>query len=193
MIATPALRAATTAEEWAQAAVATGMGTYESLLPVGRDLFSGKKYSPDQPREHGRFAPGAGSDAVAGSLHEPDGGFTWSPKTGPYKGTGYAVSPYPERSEGIADVKDMSATEVAAKVQEYSAKNADLLSQPGHYVGGWHDPEDGRGYLDTVIVAKTPEEATSVALAHDQIAYFDFQTGQSVDVNRSATSGGAKG
>jgi hypothetical protein len=44
-------------------------------------------------------------------------------------------------------------------------------------------------YLDVSIVTDTAAKAHELALAHDQIAYFDFQTFESVTVDANAKSG----
>ena len=49
-----------------------------------------------------------------------------------------------------------------------------------------------KAYLDVSKRYDTAEEARIACEQNDQIAYFDLQTFESVDVNREATSGQVK-
>jgi hypothetical protein len=100
--------------------------------------------------------------------------------------TGYMVSPYPERSDGSYTVETLTPEALA----RYVTQHRDLLQQPDHYFGGWHDPATGQIFLDVAIRTETAELAEMLALRYDQIAYFDLQAGRSVTVNRAASSGG---
>lgn len=148
------------------------------------------KYSPDQPRdEHGRFGSGGGAVAAVTAHHAGEertalgqlrasGGFTFQPVAGTFKGigdAGYAVSPYQDR-EHIIEGRPVTA----ADVHTYMARNADLLSQPDHYLGGWHDPESGKTYLDVSIVVGSKDDAAKISEDYHQEAYFDFHSGESV-------------
>jgi hypothetical protein len=145
------------------------------------------KFNPNHDA-HGRFAPGEGAGFVH-DVRQPDGGFTFNPVTGASASSGYAVSPYPERSQ-VMDISKMSDKAIRSAVNAYGVKNKDIISKPGVFVGGWHDPENkGKVYLDISVVTKTAAAAERLALKHDQIAYFDFQTFQSVTVNKDAKSG----
>jgi len=146
------------------------------------------KYSDDQERdEHGRWTSGGGAAAAAGNLKEPDGGFTYDPRSGSFATTGYAVSTNPERGVVIPNVASLSTAQVAKAINAFSRANADIFAQPGTHVGAWHDPDTGEGDLDVSRVVSTPAEAESLASAHNQIAYFDLAKGESVTVSREAT------
>lgn len=119
-------------------------------------------------------------------VSQPDGGFTYSPLAGEPV-TGFAVSPYPERSFA-APVKEFKFLDLV----RYAKKNRDMLGKPGHYIGAWHDPASGKVFLDISVVSKSRDDAARLALRHDQIAYFDLAAGSSVTVNLNATSGGTK-
>jgi len=155
--------------------------------------------------EGGQFASADGATGEGGSgqsknkdrkelegmvdrLHEADGGFTYNPLSGEEAVKGYAVSPYPERSFAM-DAKSITPDHI----DEYVQKNLDQMTQPNHFIGAWHDPSTGKAFLDVSVRVDTPEEARKLALAHDQKAYFDFQTFKSVEVNANATSGGVVG
>jgi hypothetical protein len=132
----------------------------------------------------GTTTPGTLADMFA-RIGEPDGGFTYQPLTGDEPTRGFAVSPYPDRSFAVA-LKDFSFEDLVA----YAQRNADLFENADHYLGGWNDPASGKIFLDVSVVSRTAAAARQLALANDQIAYFDLSRGASVTVNRSASSGG---
>lgn len=166
----------------------------------------------DHPRhpagtsEGGQFAPagGGGTSGNGGDgryveeddknpMHEmfariakPDGGFTYQPVTHTEPKEGFALSIYPDRSFSI------EADKLSEKhLVDYATKNADLFtSNADHYMGGWHDPATNVIYLDVSVVSRDRAVAERLARSHDQIAYFDLKAGKSIDVDRSATSGG---
>jgi len=158
---------------------------------VGNNV-SRRAFDKMTPEERAEYVRGGGaiSDHHVEELYEriakPDGGFTYQPLTANEPAAGYAVSIFPDRSFG-ADASQMRLDDLV----NYVVQNADLLSDPGNHIGAWHDPETHRVYLDISRVVPTPDRAASLARAHDQIAYFDLSRGQSVTVNRDATSGGA--
>ena len=69
-----------------------------------------------------------------------------------------------------------------------NSPRSDLLSRKGNYVEAWTDPADGSTWLDVTQVVSAAAQAPRIAGEHDQIAYVDLQIGQSVTVNRDATS-----
>lgn len=156
----------------------------------------------DQPRDaHGRFGSGgssespsfAGNLAVSGTqatalLDEArGGGFTYDVAGKSSPTTGFSVSPYPERTQ-IIETKDLSA----GQISDYADKNADLLSQPGHMLGGWRETKaDGtdRVWLDVTIVSQDQNIATATAKAHDQVAIFDLSTGTTIDTGGTGGTG----
>jgi SPP1 gp7 family putative phage head morphogenesis protein len=144
-----------------------------------------EKYAPGQARDsRGRFTDGLGG-AVSGIRH-PDGGFTFNPLSGKTASKGYAVSPYPELEHVISNVAKMPDDELRDAITAYAMKNRAIIARPDHYLGGWHDPDSGDGYIDVSIVRDTAEAAHQTAVQHKQKAYFDFQTGKSVDVTGGA-------
>lgn len=155
------------------------------------------KFNPNHDHANGRFTNGPGtaltSPAVRGHLSElytrvaePDGGFTYSPSTNSEPSSGYALSIYPDRSFA-KDAKALTREDLV----KYVVKNKDLLSQKENYFGAWHDPASNKVFLDVSMVTQDKQKAHDLALKHDQIAYFDLSTFQSVTVNADATSGGA--
>lgn len=142
-----------------------------------------QKYSPDQPRDdQGRFTEIAGTIATRTVLDDGD--------TSSYHGkaitSGKAVSPYPERSVVIKNLergrneRPAKVKFITAQVRSFRKNNRDLLSQPGHALGTWYDTSTGDLWLDVVRVVETADEAATLARRHNQIAYFDLDTGQEV-------------
>lgn len=128
---------------------------------------------------------------IVDQVDVPDGGFTYSKYSG-QRLVGFAVSPYPERSVKIGkeDWRNLDKEGRTALLLDYLNNNEDLLDNgKGNYFGGWHDPETGNIYFDVSVVSDDPFKAVKIAREKDQIAYFDFQTGSSVTVDSSATSG----
>lgn len=125
---------------------------------------------------------------AASALREPDGGFTYNPVSGEAATHGFAVSTYPELSQTV-DVGRMSDPELKTAIQNYESANSQVLSQSGNFIGGWHDPDTHIGYLDVTKVTPSASVARTLSQAHDQIAFFDMQTGSSVTVNKNAKSG----
>jgi hypothetical protein len=126
-----------------------------------------------------------GLTEMFGRVQKPDGGFTYSPSHKSEPTEGYALSIYPDRSFAV-DAKDLKLKHLV----DYAIKNKDLLHQPGNHIGAWHDAGTGKVFLDVSMVTHDEKQAHTLALKHDQIAYFDLKKGASVTVNRSATSGG---
>jgi hypothetical protein len=132
-----------------------------------------------------RGGAGVATGEMLSKISKPDGGFTYSPVTKRSPSTGFALSPYPERSFAVS-AKELKPGHLV----DFVIKNHDLLSRPDHYVGGWHDPASGKVFLDISIMARDEKTARKLCLEKDQIAYFDLSKGVSVTVNPKATSGG---
>lgn len=139
----------------------------------------GKESGKPEGKERENFS------ALLSKIAKPDGGFSYQPITEEVPKTGYALSPYPERSFAV-NVNDLKITDL----WDYVQKNGDLLAEQKHYFGAWHDPGTGKVFLDVSVVVQDENEAAELARAKDQIAYFDLVKGASVTVNRQATSGG---
>lgn len=114
--------------------------------------------------------------AMADALSVPDGGFSVDPSDGSDVRTGYAVAVHPEH-EHVFDVRVTSND-----LHEYIARAKDALMLPGRILGGWHEPDTGRVYLDISVVTADLSEAMTLARATAQIAIFDFSAMASVPV-----------
>lgn len=100
---------------------------------------------------------------------------------------GFPYSPYPERSQAV-HYKNITPKDL----DDYVNNNRDLLSEPGNFLGLWHDPDSGLVYIDISVVTNDAAEARKQCLEKDQLPFFDLQTFQTVTVNENASSGGAK-
>lgn len=113
-------------------------------------------------------------------LKEPDGGFTIDPRTGAAESAGFFVSVHPEHEVAvpIASVNPQS-------IARYAYQKREVLKQEGNFFGGWHDPETGIVSFDVSSKAQSAEEARRLSAAHGQVAFFDAQTFDSVEVDTS--------
>jgi len=59
-------------------------------------------------------------------------------------------------------------------LEDFYAKNADLLSQPGNHLGGW--VENGRTYLDVSCVGEPSAKTLDAAQKASQLGVFDLRT-----------------
>lgn len=129
-------------------------------------------------------APSLG-DAERGTLMErlntPDGGYTFNVAKGEHAVSGYAVATHEDRG------RVMPASELTfEKLQRFVTDNADVISQKGNHIGGWHDPETNEVWFDISTVVDTPEEAEALCLKHGQKAFRDLAGGRTVGVQESA-------
>lgn len=125
------------------------------------------------------------TSAVISDVQEPDGGATWSINEQNSPTSGFAYSPYPERSEVIEKADDVTPQ----ALMDYYNKNKDVMEKEGHYFGMWNDPQTGKVYLDVSVHTFDAAEARQGCKDKDQIAFFDFQTFNSVTVDQNAKSG----
>lgn len=139
-------------------------------------------------KEEGAGLAPSSLETIAGDLAAPDGGFTYNPGTDEAATAGFSVSPYPERSREL-DLRKMSKAEVFKAVAQYAEDHAEVLEEPEHFFGGWHDPETGKAWLDVSIVVDSAQRARAIGAKRDQLAFFDFQVMNSVNIDRNATSG----
>ena len=149
-------------------------------LPAPREA---QGFDPSaHPRDDaGRFTDSGGGGGEGGlsplvaRISAPDGGFTYQPMTGDEPKTGFVLSVYPDRAV-VTTAKDLKPEDLA----EFVVANKDLLGKADHFLGGWHDPKDGKVYLDVSIVKQEADEARELAKRYNQLAYFDLGTGSSV-------------
>ena len=107
------------------------------------------------------------------------GGFTYQPHTGNAPKEGFALSISPKYEEVVSE------TEFTRKhIDDYLIKHKDVLADPSNYLGGWHDVEAGKVYLDITCVAKDNKEAEALCIKYNQEGYFDLKKGETVIVKK---------
>lgn len=112
------------------------------------------------------------------ALHFANGGATYHLYFGNLLGKRlWAVSPYLERGQ---DVEGRAIRE--ADLKAFLAANMDLLENPRHAVGMWYNLEDGRTYLDIVILLPDLQAAIEEGEQGNQIAIFDLATQTVIEV-----------
>lgn len=126
---------------------------------------------------HGREGPKRLTQATL-----VNGGLTYNRNTDSHPTTGFAVSPYPERSLAVHESK--LTPDVMAS---WLRKNEDLLRKKEHNVGTWKD-DDGTVYVDISVVT-SQTKAIQLARKHDQIAIWDIAGAREIVVDRNAKSG----
>jgi hypothetical protein len=101
--------------------------------------------------------------------------------------TGFAFSPYKSR-EAIIPKAQFSHKHVDSYVQ----RNKDLLSQPNHHIGSWHNTETGNVHLDVSVVHPNKVKALSEAAKHKQLAIYDLGAGKEISLGKDAASSAVK-
>jgi hypothetical protein len=100
---------------------------------------------------------------------EDTGGSTFNLTKGELAGTPhYAVAAYPER-EAI-----LNGELTTKQIEQYMAKNQDLLADSSNSLGIWKDAESGKTYLDITKTLADKEAAMKLGLANKQKAIFDL-------------------
>jgi phage-related protein (TIGR01555 family) len=177
-------------------------GGSNKSVSQGTDEWNEAAHPRGQPENAGEFGPGGGHAATPAltpfeqeqlrthkrmkMVFRPDGGFTYQPMTREAPFHGYAVSIFPDRSFA-KPVGELTEEDF----KSFILKNLDLLRNPKNFAGAWHDPISHMAFLDVSIVTQDEQEAVALCKKYDQIGYFDLRKHYSVDVDRSAHSGGA--
>lgn len=164
------------------------------------ELDTSKFYDPKgDDLRHGGTANIAAS--FASDLKEPDSGFTMNPRTGnppPGTGDGKGDGPYAvaigrpsadiiEPTPGMFQRSGNGLSQVGQRLATFVRENARQLSQPNMWLGAWHNPDDGKIYLDVteVFPKGSLESATAAGSARDQIAITDLSTFKSIPTGGS--------
>lgn len=107
--------------------------------------------------------------SVANTIKGNPNGFSVHPTTGAQPSGGYMVS-VPGRTR-LLDPSEVSAD----RVHSFAAANADVFRNPNMHIGGWHNSEDGKFYLDASENIKGRNAAIAAGRARNQIAIFDVK------------------
>lgn len=127
--------------------------------------------------------------SVLSGIHTPSAGATISLQNNnsvKIPVVGFCASPYPEFSKVYESSQELNALEIFEFIESV---DPGIFEQEETYIGIWNDPETGKVYLDVSKRYFTAEDARIACENNDQIAYFDLQTFESVDVDREAKSG----
>lgn len=127
-------------------------------------------------------------------LKSPDGGATMSisfnsKEKAIVPTVGFCASPYPEYSKVLNSVKEVNHLTLLKYMDSLDGRGQDILLEKDVYIGLWNDPNSGKIYLDISKRYITSEDARIACEQNDQIAYFDLQMLESVEVNSKAKSG----
>ena len=92
----------------------------------------------------------------------------------------YMFSPY-KANERIIPHKNFTP----AHIDSYIRDNKELLSQPNHHLGTWHNTETGKVHLDVSLPHHDRLTALTDAQKHSQLAIYDRTAGKDIPVNES--------
>jgi len=117
-----------------------------------------------------------------------DGGFTYNPIDHTFPTEGLAVSTYPDQEEILQwsdnpnTAKDDNSN-LRIKIRSFVKKNFEEFkkNKRAHF-GGWHDKETGQIYLDMSTIVKSQKEAEKLSRQHNQEAYFNLGTFETIRV-----------
>lgn len=127
---------------------------------------------------------GQSPDQVVSDIKN-EGGFTHDFTRGMTPTVGYMVS-LPGHERKIR-MDGKSARDLAASIRDYARERRELLRQPGNYVGGWVNPDNGILYLDVSRVETDVASARAAAIENQQEAFYDKQCGDEVFVLRGVS------
>jgi hypothetical protein len=164
------------------------------LLPQHGQRTAGPPAGPTQPQPGVAQAAARGMGALPGQgsalpinegllgemtqrLQKPGGGFTASLQGFEEPTSGYAVARPGSLESPLAEFSPEG-------LLNFVTKNLEALQQGGK-LGGWHDPETGRVYVEISDVLPTLREALTAAQPEGkpaQKAIYDFAAGQSIPV-----------
>ena len=87
------------------------------------------------------------------------------------QGDSLSVAPYPQRSVVT------SSAPTTDSLADFIEKNADLLGQKNHGLGGWYDKASNQTYMDVAVKFPTilEKEAIELAKLQNQKSVFDFR------------------
>lgn len=108
--------------------------------------------------------------------HNKEGGTTISQQTGRSIKKGFPI--------GIGIEEVIGGKEVSLEqVLTFEAAHADELGVPGRQMGTWYNEAEDKTYLDVVQIAKTQDEALELGREHGEIAVYNLETGEEIQVD----------
>jgi hypothetical protein len=125
----------------------------------------GRKFNPSHD-ERGRFASGPANEGL--TKQGLAGGFTINAFSGHVPKVGWLVST-------VGHEKSWSPGEFrAAYIDQYVKDHGAELRMPGHFLGGWHDDETDRMFLD--VSDLTTSEAMQRGVDRNQRSIYNIET-----------------
>lgn len=115
-----------------------------------------------------------------------DGGFTFHDHVGDGPRDGYMVSLY-KNCETKLPMQELTAEHV----RDFSARHADLLARPHHYLGGWL--EKGHFYLDVSVHVPEVDQALRDAIRARQLGVYDVTKQRTLDTEQEGWLRGLPG
>ncbi len=100
------------------------------------------------------------------------GGCTFSPSSGCFALSGYAV--------GLEGHESVEPSLTTARLEEYITGHWAVLSKLGHHVGVWY--HNGMWYLDISVVEYDQLSAEILARKHHQLAFYDLKNGKEIQL-----------
>ena len=124
-------------------------------------------------------------------VKSPDGGGTITKDGRQSPISGFCYSPYPEISQCYNSAEEFAPDQKTLQnnLIKFYNKNKSYFKDSNSFIGFWNDPETGKVYLDVSKVTDDAANARSECKQHDQIAFFDLQSYESVTVDQNAKSG----
>ena len=92
--------------------------------------------------------------------------------------SGYMVA-LPGHSE-ILNAGDLHSERGPSIINGYVAAHAGALMQPGAHIGGWHDPDSGKVYLDVSHNIPGRFQAIQAGITRNQKAIYDVKRGKDI-------------
>lgn len=160
---------------------AAELGDEEAIAELKRRTgYTEERHGSHNQKSHGRRGGQVISSGEAGDLatrlHEPDGGYTYNPRTAKDVTKGFAVATHEDRGRVLTNAKSAGASDVSS----FAEANSDLLAEPRNMLGGWHDPDTGKAHLDISEVFDDRDEAIAVGRKHNQISIMDLSTFETI-------------
>lgn len=144
------------------------------------------------PKGHGSDAHSTGVDQIGKPvsakvldiIRKNPNGFSVT-LNGDQPKAGYMVAS-PGHSE-ILNANDLHSERGPAIIQGYASTHAAVLAEPGAHIGGWHDPDSGKVYLDVSHNIPGKFSAIQAGINRNQKAIYDVKRGKDIKTGGTGT------
>ncbi len=87
-----------------------------------------------------------------------------------------------EQPSSAIDAKDFFDGDKGKQaIRDFMDQHHEMLSQQGNFLGGWHDPDSGKIFLDISTNVQDRAEAIALGQKNNQISIYDVENGTTVD------------